>query len=276
MLHQFTIMVKIDGDIRMNKKLWMALCASSVVTISGCATFAEMAGANTATLNAVATEGFNKTLTEARSKNTLDTSSAVYKRVNTAFVNLKPYADQMNQTGVKFNWQLAVLKSDQVNAYVAPGGKVVFYTGIVTKLNLTDAEIAAIMGHEMIHALEEHSKQKIGAQALTDLALGIGLSAAGAGQGAAAAAQLGSQIGVGLPYSRSLESRADEGGLMLMARAGYQPSAAITLWEKMQKHSGASNSVFLSTHPSNSQRIQAMRENLPAAQVIYQQSAIKR
>ena len=276
MLHQFTIMVKIDGDIRMNKKLWMALCASSVVIISGCATFAEMAGANTATLNAVATEGFNKTLTEARSKNTLDTSSSVYKRVNTAFINLKPYADQMNQTGVKFNWQLAVLKSDQVNAYVAPGGKVVFYTGIVTKLNLTDAEIAAIMGHEMIHALEEHSKQKIGAQALTDLALGIGLSAAGAGQGAAAAAQLGSQIGVGLPYSRSLESRADEGGLMLMARAGYQPSAAITLWEKMQKHSGASNSVFLSTHPSNSQRIQAMRENLPAAQAIYQQSAIKR
>ena len=276
MLHQFTIMVKIDGDIIMNKKLWMALCASSVVTISGCATFAEMAGANTATLNAVATEGFNKTLTEARSKNTLDTSSSVYKRVNTAFINLKPYADQMNQTGVKFNWQLAVLKSDQVNAYVAPGGKVVFYTGIVTKLNLTDAEIAAIMGHEMIHALEEHSKQKIGAQALTDLALGIGLSAAGAGQGAAAAAQLGSQIGVGLPYPRSLESRADEGGLMLMARAGYQPSAAITLWEKMQKHSGASNSVFLSTHPSNSQRIQAMRENLPAAQAIYQQSAIKR
>ncbi len=276
MLHQFTIMAKIDGDIRMNKKLWMALCASSVVTISGCATFAEMAGANTATLNAVATEGFNKTLTEARSKNTLDTSSSVYKRVNAAFVNLKPYADQMNQTGVKFNWQLTVLKSDQVNAYVAPGGKVVFYTGIVTKLNLTDAEIAAIMGHEMIHALEEHSKQKIGAQALTDLALGIGLSAAGAGQGAAAAAQLGSQIGVGLPYSRSLESRADEGGLMLMARAGYQPQAAITLWEKMQKYSGGSNSAFLSTHPSNAQRIQAMRENLPAAQAIYQQSAIKR
>lgn len=276
MLHQFTIMAKIDGDIRMNKKLWMALCASSVVTISGCATFAEMAGANTATLNAVATEGFNKTLTEARSKNTLDTSSSVYKRINTVFMNLKPYADQMNQTGVKFNWQLAVLKSDQVNAYVAPGGKVVFYTGIVTKLNLTNAEIAAIMGHEMIHALEEHSKQKIGAQALTDLALGIGLSAAGAGQGTAAAAQLGSQIGIGLPYSRNLESRADEGGLMLMARAGYQPSAAITLWEKMQKYSGGSNSAFLSTHPSNAQRIQAMRENLPAAQAIYQQSAIKR
>lgn len=260
----------------MNKKLWMALCASGVVTISGCATFAEMAGADTTTLNAVATEGFNKTLTEARSTNTLDTSSAVYKRINAVFLNLKPYADQLNQTGVKFNWQLAVLKSDQVNAYVAPGGKVVFYTGIVNKLNLTDAEIAAVMGHEMVHALEEHSKQKIGADALTNIALGVGLSAAGAGQGAAAAAQLGSQIGVGLPYSRNLESRADQGGLMLMARAGYNPQAAITLWEKMQKQSGGGNSSFLSTHPSNSQRIQAMRENLPAAQALYSKSAIKR
>ncbi|MFX5521766.1 M48 family metalloprotease, partial [Acinetobacter baumannii] len=86
-----------------------------------------------------------------------------------------------------------------------------------------DAEIAAVMGHEMTHALEEHAKSKIGAQALTDLALGIGLSYAGnnVGQLGTAAAQLGTQVGVGLPYSRSLESRADQGGLMLMARAGY-------------------------------------------------------
>ena len=178
----------------------------------------------------------------------------------------------MNQTGTAFQWQLAVLKSDQVNAFVAPGGKVVFYTGIVNKLNLTDAEIAAIMGHEMVHALEEHSKQKIGAQALTDLALGIGLNAAGVGQGGAAAAQLGSQIGIGLPYSRNLESRADQGGLMLMARAGYNPNAAITLWEKMNKLGGGSGATFLSTHPSNSQRIGQMRQQLPAAMQIYNQN----
>lgn len=270
-------MTKIYGENLMNKKLLMALCTSGVVTISGCATFAEMAGADTTTLNAVATEGFNKTLTEARAKNTLDTSSSVYKRINTVFINLKPYADQMNATGVKFDWQLAVLKSDQVNAYVAPGGKVVFYTGIVNKLNLTNAEIAAVMGHEMTHALEEHSKQKIGADALTNIALGVGLSAAGVGEGGTALAQLGSQVGVGLPYSRSLESRADEGGLFLMARAGYNPQAAITLWEKMAKLSGSSASgSFLSTHPSNNQRIEAMRKNLPAAMAIYNQSKVKR
>lgn len=252
----------------MNNKLLLALCASSVISFSGCTTMASLAGADTQTLNLSATEGFNKTLQEARSKGTLDTSSATYKRVYAVFNRLRPYADQVNQTGVKFDWQLAVLKADTVNAYVAPGGKVVVYTGIVNKLALTDAEIAAVMGHEMIHALEEHAKSKIGAQALTDLALGIGLNAAGVGQAGSAAAQLGSQIGVGLPYSRSLESRADQGGLMLMARAGYDPQAAISLWQKMNKLEG-SNSSFLSTHPSNSQRIQAMQKNLAAAQAVY-------
>lgn len=255
----------------MNNKLILSLCVAGIVTISGCTTVADMAGADSATLNVAAAQGFNKTIQEASANKTLDTSSATYRRINSVFSRLKPYGDQINQTGQKFNWQLAVLKSDQVNAYVAPGGKVVFYTGIVNKLNLTDAEIAAVMGHEMVHALEEHSKNKIGAQALTNLALNIGLSAAGnnVGQLGAAAAQLGSQVGVGLPYSRSLESQADQGGLFLMARAGYNPQAAITLWEKMNKLDGAGGSSFLSTHPSNSQRIEAMRKNLPAAQAIY-------
>ena len=255
----------------MNNKLILSLCVAGIVTISGCTTVADMAGADSATLNVAAAQGFNKTIQEASANKTLDTSSATYRRINSVFSRLKPYGDQINQTGQKFNWQLAVLKSDQVNAYVAPGGKVVFYTGIVNKLNLTDAEIAAVMGHEMVHALEEHSKNKIGAQALTNLALNSGLSAAGnnVGQLGAAAAQLGSQVGVGLPYSRSLESQADQGGLLLMARAGYNPQAAITLWEKMNKLDGAGGSSFLSTHPSNSQRIEAMRKNLPAAQAIY-------
>lgn len=257
----------------MNKNILMSACALATVMLSGCATVADMAGADTATLNASAAQSYNQMVSEARAKNQLDTSSSVYKRVNSVFLRLKPYADQMNQTGQPFQWQLSVFKSNELNAFVAPGGKVVVYTGIVTRLNLTDAEIAAIMGHEMVHALEEHSKSKIGAQALTDLALNIGLSAAGSnvGQLGTAAAQLGSQVGVGLPYSRNLESRADQGGLLLMARAGYNPQAAITLWEKMNKLEGAGGSSFLSTHPSNGQRIEAMRKNLPVAQQIYNQ-----
>ncbi|EXG19730.1 peptidase M48 family protein [Acinetobacter baumannii 458282] len=255
----------------MNKKFVLSLCAAGAVTISGCATMADMAGGDNATLKSQSAQSFNKMVQEARGKGALDTSSSTYNRINAVFNRLKPYANQMNQTGQPFSWQLAVLKSDTINAYVAPGGKVVFYTGIVNKLNLTDAEIAAVMGHEMTHALEEHAKSKIGAQALTDLALNIGLSQINGGnvsQLGAAAAQLGTQVGVGLPYSRSLESRADQGGLMLMARAGYNPNAAITLWEKMNKLEG-SGSSFLSTHPSNAQRINDMRKNLPAALAIY-------
>src|SRR5690554_1448347 len=198
--------------IIMNKKLVLSFCAASAITFSGCTTVADMAGADTATLNATAAQSYSQMVQDARNKGQLDTSSSTYKRINTVFQRLTPVANQMNQTGQSFSWQLAVLKSDQINAFVAPGGKVVFYTGIVNKLNLTDAEIAAIMGHEMVHALEEHAKSKIGAQALTNLALNIGLNAAGVGQGGAAAAQLGSQIGIGLPYSRNLESRADQGG----------------------------------------------------------------
>ena len=257
----------------MNNKFLLSCCAAGAMTLSGCATLADFAGADTATLNASAAQGYNEMVQEARSKNQLDTTSATYRRVNTVFNRLRPYADQINQTGIKFEWQLAVLKSDQVNAYVAPGGKVVVYTGIVNKLNLTDAEIAAVMGHEMTHALEEHAKSKIGAQALTGLALNVGKAYAGDAIGSlgSAALDLGAQVGVGLPYSRNLESRADQGGLLLMARAGYDPQAALTLWEKMNKLEGAGGSSWLSTHPSNGERIAAMRKNLPAAQAIYNQ-----
>jgi len=253
------------------KKLILGLCATAMLTVSGCTSFADMAGADSATLNAQSAQSFAQLTQEARAKNQLDTSSSTYQRINTVFQRLKPYADQLNQTGQRFDWKLAVLKSDTVNAYVAPGGKVVFYTGIVNKLNLTNDEIAAVMGHEMTHALEEHAKSKIGAQALTNLAIGIGTSYAGANIGEAgnAAISLGSQIGIGLPYSRNLESRADYGGLMLMAKAGFNPNAAITLWEKMNRLDGAGKGSFLSTHPSNSQRIGDMRKNLPTALATY-------
>ena len=255
----------------MKNKIMLCMGIAAAMTFSGCTTIADMAGADSATLNYKAAQGFNQTVQEARAAKKLDTTSATYKKINAAFLRLKPYADQMNTTGQKFDWQLAVLKSDQVNAYVAPGGKVVFYTGIVDKLNLSEAEVAAVMGHEMVHALEEHSKQKMGAQALTNIAIGIGKSYAGSqiGELGNAAIDLGSQVGVGLPYSRSLESRADEGGLMLMAKAGYNPQSAITLWEKMAKQGGAQGSALLSTHPTDSQRIEKMRKNLAAAQAIY-------
>ncbi|MBF7682019.1 M48 family metallopeptidase [Acinetobacter sp. B5B] len=255
----------------MKNKVFFALGASMLLMVSGCTTVADMSGADSATLNATSAQSFAKMQQEARQKGILDTSSSTYQRIYTILQRMEPYANQLNQTGQPFQWQLAVIKSDTLNAYVAPGGKVVFYTGIVNRLNLSDDEIAAIMGHEMTHALEEHAKNKIGADALTNLAINIGKSYAGQniGQFGNAAIDLGSQVGVGLPYSRNLETRADYGGLLLMAKAGYNPQAALSLWEKMNKAQGDSGMSFLSTHPSNTQRIAEMRANLPAAIAIY-------
>ncbi|MBF7684736.1 M48 family metallopeptidase [Acinetobacter sp. B10A] len=255
----------------MKNKVFFALGASMLLMVSGCTTVADMSGADSATLNATSAQSFAKMQQEARQKGILDTSSSTYQRIYTILQRMEPYANQLNQTGQPFQWQLAVIKSDTLNAYVAPGGKVVFYTGIVNRLNLSDDEIAAIMGHEMTHALEEHAKNKIGADALTNLAINIGKSYAGQniGQFGNAAIDLGSQVGVGLPYSRNLETRADYGGLLLMAKAGYNPQAALSLWEKMNKAQGDSGMSFLSTHPSNTQRIAEMRANLPAAMAIY-------
>ena len=255
----------------MLKKFMLGIVAANVIAISGCTTFADFAGADTATLNATASQGFTKMKTEAQQKGVLDTSSSTYRRINNIMQRMIPYANQLNQTGQPFQWQLAVLKQDTVNAYVAPGGKVVFYTGIVNKLNLSDDEIAAVMGHEMTHALEEHSKSKIGAEGLTSLAINLGKAYGGQTVGQfGSVLDLGGQIGVGLPYSRNLESRADHGGLLLMAKAGYNPQAAITLWQKMNRlDGGAGGPAFLSTHPTNTQRIQEMQKNLPAAMAIY-------
>jgi len=99
--------------IIMNKKLMLSLCAAGAITVSGCTTVADMAGADTATLNATATKSYNEMVQDARNKNQLDTSSTTYKRINTVFQRLIPHANQMNQTGQPFQWQLAVLKSDQ-------------------------------------------------------------------------------------------------------------------------------------------------------------------
>ena len=254
------------------KKTLLGIAAAATLSLSGCATLGDFAGIDSQQLNAQASQGFTAMVNEAAQKGQVDRTSATSKRIQAVFNRLRPYADQMNQTGQAFQWEIAVLKSNDINAFVAPGGKVVFYTGIVDRLKLTDHEIAAIMGHEMVHALEEHAKQKMGAQALTNIALQVGMNRLGTGsESSVQLAQLGSQIGIGLPYSRSLESRADQGGLMLMARAGFNPNAAITLWEKMNQHEGSSPS-FLSTHPSNAQRIAAMRQNLPQAVQIYNQN----
>ncbi len=151
-----------------------------------------------------------------------------------------------------------------------PGGKMMFYTGIIEKLKLSDSEIAAIMGHEMAHALREHGRERMSEQLLK-----VGLVQLGVQSGVIeenyAGALLGlSELIIGLPHSRGQESEADLMGLEMMSRAGYDPHAAISLWEKMSASGGTKPPEFMSTHPSDQTRIKNIQSNLHRVLPLYQ------
>lgn len=255
-----------------------SLVCSAALALAGCTSVAEMAGYDSVTLNENAAKSYNQVLQEARSKRALDTTSATSRRVHAVFNRLKPYAERANRTGVPFNWQMNVIRSDEMNAWAMPGGKMAVYTGMVERLNLTDDEIAAIVGHEMTHALLEHSKKAIGQQVLTNLAMGVGgslVAQTGVSQDAIGlSSNLLSQYGVNMPFSRSQEREADAGGVRLMAQAGYNPQAAVNVWEKMNRihdNNDALNAIT-SSHPTNNARMQAIRNMLPEVMPIYERS----
>lgn len=247
--------------------------------LSGCASVADVVGYDTHSLNMAAGQGYQKVLQEARSKKMIDTSSATARRVQAVFLRMKPHANAANQTGVPFDWQMAVIRSKELNAWAMPGGKMAVYTGLVEELKLSDAEIAAVIGHEMTHALHEHSKKAVGQQVLTGLALDIGGRVLASQTNISAdtlslSQNLLSEYGVGKPFSRHQERDADRGGLVLMAKAGYDPHAALSVWEKMNAARGKSSNIgsLLSTHPSNAERIKEIRKYLPEVMPIYEQS----
>lgn len=227
--------------------------------------------ADTASINREAAESYRQTINKIRSQGALDTTSETARRIKTVFNKMVPYADQENHTGVKFNWEINVINSNELNAWAMPGGKMVFYTGLVNKLKLNDNEIAVVMGHEMAHALQEHGKAQRNVGIFTGIGVAVGniaLSAAGI-SGAGDLLGTGATLAVTNPYSRSNETEADEIGLFLMAKAGYNPSVAPGLWKKMSAAGGDKVPALLSTHPSNADRQANLERLLPEAMKVY-------
>ena len=252
------------------------ILAASLLSLAACATVADMSGYDSKTANAEAAKGYAQVVDEAKSGNAVDTTSKTAKQVQAVYKKMLPFAKAENKTGVPFDWELTVIRSETINAWAMPGGKMVVYTGIVETNKLTSDEIAAIMGHEMIHALHEHSKLEHGQKVLTNLGMTVGgavlQETTGVGSGVVdMGSSILSEYGIDKPFSRSQESEADLDGLILMAKAGYNPQAAITLWEKMSKLSGAPPE-FLSTHPSGETRIKDLKAALPEANALYAQS----
>ena len=184
------------------------------------------------------------------------------------------YAEMAQQ----FQWEVIVIKDDKtMNAFALPGGKIAVYTGIFPVAR-TEAGLAAVMGHEVVHALARHGAERMSQGQLANAALqaaGAAAGAAGGGgmmsQAAMAALGAGAQVGVLLPFSRKHESEADYIGILLAADAGYDPRESVSLWERMgQLSQGGGPSEFLSTHPSHETRIDQLKEWMPEAMRIYQ------
>lgn len=234
--------------------------------------------ADSASINQQAAMGYRQMITEAKAKGQLDSQSRTAQRVHKIFNKMVPYANAENHTGQPFNWQIEVIKSKELNAWAMPGGKMAFYTGLVESLNLTDDEIATVMGHEMAHALKEHGKKKANMGQFTDVLAGVAhvaLSTQIGSDGSAIVVGLTKDWALDKPYSRSAETEADEVGLLLMAKSGYTPQAAPGLWDKMQKASKGSQSVLdklSSTHPSDKDRQENLLRLMPEAMALYQKS----
>ena len=179
---------------------------------------------------------------------------------------LIPYTKRWNPDAANWKWEVNLLNSPTVNAFCMPGGRIAFYSGILTKLNLTDDEVAAVMGHEIAHALREHARAQAGKNAVTSTVARVGgsllagyfgfdprLGDAGGGMIAQGAA---------LKFSRNDESEADLVGLDLAARAGYDPRAGVALWTKMAAINKSQPISFLSTHPTGKDRIKNMNDHM--------------
>lgn len=208
----------------------------------------------------------------AQKKKILITSGPEYERLKTIANRLIPQTAVFRDDTRNWNWGLQLIDSPIVNATCAPGGRITFYSGIINKLNLTDDEIAAIMGHEIAHAVREHGREQVSQALAQNIISNVALAAAGAGsaQSIDAANQIMQYVLV-LPNSRQNEREADAIGLELAARGGYDPRAAITLWQKMSKESQGKNPPeFLSTHPSNENRIKDLSALIAKVMPLYE------
>lgn len=195
------------------------------------------------------------------------------RRIQDIAKRLIALAPEYNPRSADWQWEVNLLRSEELNAWCMAGGKIAFYTAIIEELQLTDDEIAMVMGHEIVHALEDHIYYQINKEAFISSGISYGLQTINGIPFSGQIAGLGATM-LNLSFSRSDEKSADLVGQELAARAGYNPQAAVTLWEKFQIYTGSGDSkiAFLSTHPANASRIDYLRDNLPNVMPLYEEA----
>jgi len=257
--------------------LALSLCASlstaqvrEGVDVGGNSAFARLVPADQ--IEQSAGMEYSKLLQQAASKNALaPADNAQLQRLRAMARNIIPHAMVWNPRAKAWKWEVNLIGSNQINAFCMPGGKIVFYTGILNNLKLTDDEAAMVMGHEIAHALREHARERMGKNAATGMGANLLSQILGLGQVGQTVTHYGAQL-LTLQFSREDESEADLVGMELAARAGYDPRAGVSLWQKMSAANKGAPPQWLSTHPSGKTRIAEIQATLPRVMPLYERA----
>ena len=270
------------------KQICVPLLALSALLLAGCqsvqttqpgvvgVTRAQSMLVSSQQINESAKKAYAQTLQEAAKKGQLDRDAAQVARVRAIATRLIPPTAAFRADAPGWQWNVHVISSKEINAWCMPGGKIAVYTGLIDTLHVSDDELAAVMGHEIAHALREHGRER----ASQAMAQGMLINVVGTAAGLSGLTQDLSKyvldLTFNLPNSRQDETEADRIGVELAARAGYDPRAAISLWQKMEKNSGGGSPQFLSTHPANQTRIADLRVYSDRVLPLYEAARSKR
>lgn len=222
-----------------------------------------------------ANKQYAQVLAAASKKGLLNENPQQVQRVRAIAARLIAQVNTFRDDAPKWKWEVNVLTSKDINAWCMPGGKIAVYTGLIDRLKLSDDELAAVMGHEIAHALREHARERMGRQVATQTATTVGAIAIGVLTGVYIDPQTAgtfTQAMFVLPNSRENEQEADLIGIELAARAGYDPRAAITLWQKMAQAGGGGPPEWLSTHPSNETRLRELQNDVQKVMPLYEKA----
>ena len=227
-------------------------------------------------LEKAAREQYAALMAQERQKGTLNRNPAQVARVREIANRIIPQVVVFRPDARAWAWEVNVLTSAEVNAWCMPGGKIAVYTGLIDKLQITDDELAAVIGHEIAHALREHARERASEQAVAGTVISVGAALMGLGDLGQKTAEFAYMGLLGLPNSRRHETEADRVGIELAARAGYDPRAAVTLWQKMGQVGGGEPLKFLSTHPSQADRLSDLTAYSQRVMPLYEQARKQR
>lgn len=249
----------------------LASCATTTAPGAIGADRKQLLLVSSAEMNQMAAQAYTEMKGAAQEEDILNKDAALLQRVRAIAARIQPQTSVFRSDAPGWAWEVNVLDSKELNAFCMPGGKIMFYSGLINQLQLSDDEIAVVMGHEIAHALREHSREQMSQTVVAQSAIGIGATLLGLGRASADLASTGYQAIIATRFSRTDETESDRIGLELSARAGYDPRAGVTLWQKMLRaNGGASPPEILSSHPAGANRVREMEALLPTVMPLYE------